>query len=70
MFEQIEDPKEQPDDKKRTDYTGLKIVGLIAPVYLIFVYVDKPDMGLAVDAPSASVTVASKYQVPAAVGFR
>ena len=48
MYEQIEDPKEQPEEKKRTDYTGLKIVGLIAPVYLIFVYFDKPDMGLAV----------------------
>lgn len=62
MFEQIEDPKEQPDDKKRTDYTGLKIVGLIAPVYLIFVYVDKPDMGLAVSIVLGMTILAIKIR--------
>ena len=48
MFDQIDGPKKLPDIKKRTDYSGLKIVCLIAPVFMVFVYLDNVDMGLAV----------------------
>ncbi len=62
MFEQIEDTKEEQEEKKRTDYTGLKIVGLIAPVYLIFVYFHKPDMGLAVSIVLGMTILAVKIR--------
>ena len=44
MFELLEEPEE----KKPTDYTGLKIATALAPVFLLFVYLGKVDMGLAV----------------------
>ena len=34
-------------EEKPTDYTGLIIVAMLAPVFFLFVYCDKPDMGLA-----------------------
>jgi hypothetical protein len=44
MFEQLEEPKKQ----EPTDYTGLKIVAILAPVFFIFVYFGKADMGFTV----------------------
>jgi hypothetical protein len=38
----------QPPEKTPTDYTGLKIVAILAPVFFAFVFFDKPDMGLSV----------------------
>ncbi len=37
-----------PKEKKPTDYTGLKIAALLAPVFLLFIYLGKADMGLTV----------------------
>jgi hypothetical protein len=42
MFDYDEPPKEE----KPTDYTGLIIVAMLAPVFLLFVFLDKADMGL------------------------
>lgn len=38
----------QPPEKTPPDYTGLKIVGILAPVFFVFAYFDKPDIGLSV----------------------
>lgn len=37
-----------PKAKEPADYTGLKIGALLAPVLLLFIYLGKADMGLAV----------------------
>lgn len=42
MFDYDESPKEE----KSTDYTGPIIVAMLAPVFFLFVYFDKADMGL------------------------
>jgi hypothetical protein len=44
VFEQIEEPKERPP----TDYTGPKIVAILAPVFFLFVYLGKAEMGFTV----------------------
>jgi len=35
-----------PKPKEPTDYTGLKFVAILAPVFLLFIYLGKADMGL------------------------
>lgn len=42
MFDYDEPPKEE----RTTDYTGPIIVAILAPVFLLFVFLDKVDMGL------------------------
>lgn len=37
---------ESPKTKEPTDWTGLKIVAVLAPVFFLFIYLGKPDMGL------------------------
>jgi 4-amino-4-deoxy-L-arabinose transferase-like glycosyltransferase len=37
-----------PKAKEPTDYTGLKIVAILAPVFLLFVFLGNADMGLTV----------------------
>ena len=37
-----------PNQKKPVDYTGLKVGLILAPVFVLFALLDKPDMGLAV----------------------
>ncbi|MGB6979334.1 MAG: hypothetical protein WBD66_09010 [Candidatus Acidiferrales bacterium] len=37
-----------PKQKQPVDYTGLKIVAILAPVFLLFVFLGNADMGLAV----------------------
>jgi len=34
-------------EEKPTDYTGPIIVAMLAPMFFLFVFLDKPDMGLA-----------------------
>src|ERR1700743_1869744 len=45
MFESGNDA---PQMKDRTDYTGLKIVGILAPIFFFFVYLDKAETGFTV----------------------
>jgi len=44
MFEQLE----KPEEKDATDYTGLKIGAILAPVIFLFNYFGKVEMGLTV----------------------
>jgi hypothetical protein len=37
---------EPPKEEQPTDYTGLKIAAIVAPVFLLFIYLGKPEMGL------------------------
>jgi hypothetical protein len=39
---------DSPKEKEPTDYTGLKIGAILAPLFLIFIYFGKADMGLTV----------------------
>jgi hypothetical protein len=58
LFEQLE----QPEEKKPTDYTGLKIAATLAPVFLLFVYLGNADMGLAVFIVLGAVILAIKFR--------
>lgn len=37
-----------PEENQPTDYTGLKIAAILAPLFLIFIYFGKADTGLTV----------------------
>jgi hypothetical protein len=39
---------EQTPTTRPPDYTGLKIVGVLTPVFFLFVYLGKPEMGFTV----------------------
>jgi hypothetical protein len=57
MFER--DPREA---KALTDYTGLKIGAILLPMLLLFIYLGKADMGLAVFIVLGVVAVAIKIR--------
>ena len=58
------DYEQQPPtaEKERTDYTGLKILAVLAPVFLLFVYLGKADMGLTVCITLGIIAVAIKIR--------
>ena len=58
MFEQLE----KPEEKQPTDYTGLKIVAMLAPVFLVFAVFNKADMGFAACIVLGMVIVAIKLR--------
>ena len=41
------DPPED-EEKEHTDYTGVIFAAILAPVFFLFIYLGKPDLGLAV----------------------
>jgi hypothetical protein len=45
MFDDEQPPREE---KEPTDYTGLIFAAILAPVFLLFIYLGKADMGLTV----------------------
>lgn len=51
-----------PKEKKAIDYTGLKIVVILAPVFLLFVFLGNADMGLAVCIVLGMIMVAIKIR--------
>lgn len=53
------DPREA---KELTDYTGLKIGTILVPILLLFIYLRKADMGLAVFIVLGVVMVAIKIR--------
>jgi hypothetical protein len=55
MFDFIPPPPSEP-----TDYTGLKIVGLLAPVFFLFAAFGKADMGLTVCIALGAIVFAIK----------
>jgi len=57
MFER--DPREA---KALTDYTGLKIGAILVPMLLLFIYLGKADMGLAVFIVLGVMVVAIKIR--------
>ena len=63
MFEQLDEPQEeQPSEKQEPDYTGLKIVGILAPVFLLFIYLGKAEMGFTVSLVMGMILLAIKLQ--------
>ena len=59
MFESEDDT---PHVKDRTDYTGLKILGLLAPVFFFFVYLDKAELGFTVILVLGMIMLAIKLR--------
>lgn len=57
MFESEHEPV-----KDRTDYTGLKILGILAPVFLLFVFLDKAEMGFTVILVLGMIMLAIKIR--------
>jgi hypothetical protein len=57
MFER--DPREA---KELTDYTGLKIGAILVPILLLFIYLGKADMGLAVFIVLGVIAVAIRIR--------
>lgn len=62
MFEQLDEPNERRPSEEQPDYTGLKIVGILAPVFLFFVYLGKAEMGFTVVLVLGSILLAIKLQ--------
>jgi len=51
-----------PKQKQPVDYTGLKIVAILAPVFLLFVFLGNADMGLAVCIVLGMIMIAIKIR--------
>src|ERR1700719_3948094 len=63
MFEQLDAPKEErPSEGRAPDYTGLKIVGIVAPLFFLFVYLGKAEMGFTVVLVLGMILLAIKLQ--------
>jgi hypothetical protein len=48
--------------KDRTDYTGLKILGILAPIFFLFVFFDKAEMGFTVILVLGMIMLAIKIR--------
>ena len=53
---------DSPEKNEPTDYTGLKIVAILAPVFLIFVIAGNADMGLAACTVFGMIMLAIKMR--------
>ena len=53
---------DSPKAKEPTDYAGLKIGAILLPMLLLFIYLGKADMGLAVSIVLGVITVAIKIR--------
>jgi len=51
-----------PEENATVDYTGLKIGGLLAPVFFLFVYLGNADMGLAASIVLGMIMFAIKIR--------
>ena len=53
---------DQPKEKQPVDYTGLKIVGILAPVFFLITFLSNADMGLAACIVLGMVMLAIKFR--------
>lgn len=53
---------DQPKEKQPTDFTGLIIAAILAPVLLVFMYLGKDDMGLAVSIVLGMILLAIRIR--------
>jgi uncharacterized membrane protein YoaT (DUF817 family) len=53
---------DQPKEKGPVDYTGLKIVGILAPVFFLITFLSNADMGLAACIVLGMVMLAIKFR--------
>jgi hypothetical protein len=51
-----------PKEKEPVDYTGLKIVGILAPVFFLITFLSNADLGLAACIVLGMVTLAIKIR--------
>lgn len=51
-----------PKEKEPVDYTGLKIVAILAPVFFLFVFLGNADMGLSACIVLAMIMLAIKIR--------
>src|ERR1039457_5890298 len=59
MFDQLNEPEEE---KQPPDYTGLKIGGILAPVFFLFIYLGKAALGFTVFVVLGMILFAIKLQ--------
>jgi hypothetical protein len=52
----------QPQEKEPTDYTGLKIVAILAPVFVLITYLANADLALGADIVLGMTIVAIKIR--------
>jgi hypothetical protein len=60
VFEYEEQPPVEPGDDDNVDYTGLKILAVLVPVFLLFIYLGRADMGFAVSVVLGMMMLAIK----------
>jgi hypothetical protein len=63
MFEPLDErEEEQPAEEQEPDYTGVKIAGILIPVFILFIYLGKAEMGFTVFIVLSMVLLAIKLQ--------
>jgi hypothetical protein len=63
MFEPLDErEEEQPAEEQEPDYTGVKIAGILIPVFILFIYLGKAEMGFTVFIVLGMVLLAIKLQ--------
>jgi hypothetical protein len=59
MFDQLNEPEKE---KQPPDYTGLKIGGILAPIFFLFIYLGKAEMGFTIFLVLGMILFAIKLQ--------
>jgi len=57
-----DDEQSPPEQQVRLDWTGLKITALVAPVFFLFVYLGKAEIGITLSLVLAMAMVAIKLR--------
>ena len=61
-YEQQQSSEESEDDSDEVDYTGLKILASVIPVFLLFIFLGRAEMGFAVSVGLGMIILAVKLQ--------
>jgi len=61
-YEQQQSSEESEDDSDEVDYTGLKILASVIPVFLLFIFLGRAEMGFAVSVDLGMIILAVKLQ--------
>jgi uncharacterized membrane protein YwaF len=63
MFEQLDErEEEQSTEEQEPDWTGVKIASCLIPVFLLFIYFGKAEMGFTIDIVLGMILLAIKLQ--------
>lgn len=63
MFEELNDREEEaPAKEQEPDFTGLKILAALIPVFVLFIYLGRAEMGFTVSLVLGMILLAIKFQ--------